>query len=190
MTGPSGRPLLILALHLALLGGGIAYAWSALSSVAAQQSSVDQIRATIEQLDRRLAAGGVHAAAAPPTGDLLLAGESATVAGANLQDRVVSAIRSAGGTVTSSQLDTGGSRDPGSNGLAPPVVLLTVTCVLGNAALQGLLYRMESSAPALLIDQISIEGVARTAGDPGPGGTDTLKIAMTVSAYWTGEGKS
>jgi general secretion pathway protein M len=189
----SGRTrMLVLAVHVAALAGGVAYAWSEWSDVAAQQAAVEQTRQMIGQLDARLAAtGGLHNAnaAAQAALDPFLPGDSAAVAGANLQDRVVLAIRKAGGTVTSSQVDTTGTTAAGAPiGTAAPAIQLTVSCQIGNAALQALLYGLESEVPALFLDQITVESEDR-ASNPAPGG-GTLKIAMVISAYWTGDGKS
>ena len=176
---------LVLAMHMAALAAGLTYAWAMLADVAAQQATVDQRRHTVEQLDRRLAAGGIRAVTVPQTIDPFVAGTSATVAGANLQERIVSAIRTAGGTVTSSQIDTSGAT---ASAGAPPPILLSITCQLSETELQSLLYGFEAGTPALFLDQLSVE-IGDRAADPAAGG-GRLKISLTVSAFWRGEGRT
>lgn len=176
----------ILAMHGLALLAGLAYAWSQWAAVQDQRAVVDQTRQNIQALDARLTgAKGPRAPGLARAGaDPFVAGTSATVAGANMQERVVAAIRAAGGTVTSSQLDTAGG------GTTPPTITLTLSCQLADAALQGLLYTLETAPPTLLLDQMSIDAAAPGAGDAAPGGVGMLKISMVLSAYWNGVGKS
>lgn len=177
----------VLALHVLALVGGLAYAGTEWSAVQEQRAAVDQTRLTLDQLDARLArARGLHVpGGAGASLDPFVEGASATVAGANMQERVVAAIRAAGGTVTSSQVDTAGT------GTTPPTIALTVSCQLSDTALQGLLYALETAPPTLLLDQLSIDAAAPGTGDLAPGSSaGTLKISMVLSAYWNGVGKS
>lgn len=176
----------VLVLHASALLGGLAYAWTQWAAVQEQRAVVDQTRQTLAQLDARLSnAKGLR----PPslTGtmvDPFVEGASATVAGANMQERVVAAIRAAGGTVTSSQVDTTGT------GTTPPTIALTVSCQMSDAALQGLLYTLETAPPTLLLDQLSVDAAQGT-GDIATGSVaGMLKISMVLSAYWNGVGKS
>lgn len=184
LSGPARAA--ILALHGLALVAGLAYAWSGWAAVLDQRAAVDQTRHTLDALDARLTgAKGRHAPG--PAGsdfDPFVEGTSATVAGANMQGRVVAAIRAAGGTVTSSQVDTTGT------GTTPPTVTLTVSCQLADVALQGLLYTLETVPPTLLLDQMSIDAAAPGSGELAPGGAGLLKISMVLSAYWAGVGKS
>lgn len=187
LAGASGPVrLVVLALHVLALVGGLAYAWTQWSAVQDQRAAVDQTRQTLAQLEARLSGGKVI----PPLGagaalDPFVEGPSATVAGANMQERVVAAIRAAGGTVTSSQVDTAGT------GTTPPSIALTVTCQMSDTGLQGLLYALETAPPTLLLDQLSIDATASgTGGLTTAGNAGTLKISMVLSAYWNGVGKS
>lgn len=177
----------VLTLHVLALLGGLAYVWTAFAAVGEQRAAVDQTRQTLDQLDARLsgAKGSRVPGAAGPALDPFVEGASATIAGANMQERVVAAIRAAGGTVTSSQVDTAGT------GTTPPTIALTVSCQMSDTALQGLLYTLETAPPTLLLDQLSIDAAAGGAGDlAGGGNAGTLKISMVLSAYWNGAGKS
>ena len=183
LSGPARAA--ILALHSLALLAGLAYAWSQWSAVQDQRATVEQTRHTLDELDARLTGakaprtpGGARASADP-----FVEGTSATVAGANMQERVVAAIRAAGGTVTSSQVDTTGT------GTTPPTITLTVSCQLADVALQGLLYTLETAPPTLLLDQMSIDAAAGS-GDLSTAAAGMLKISMVLSAYWNGVGKS
>lgn len=176
----------VLLLHALALFGGLGYAWTQWAAVQDQRAVVDQTRQNLDQLETRLAdTKGVRRPGAPAaTIDPFVEGTSATVAGANMQERVVAAIRAAGGTVTSSQVDTAGT------GTTPPTIALTVNCQLSDVALQGLLYALETAPPTLLVDQLSIDATAGTGDLPAGGSPGALKVSMVLSAYWNGVGKS
>ncbi len=180
----------VLAVHVAALAAGLALTWSNLADVANRRTALAQTRDSLDRLGARIAALGRTGAGASPeaAADPFVAGDSATVAGANLQDRVVSAIRGAGGKVTSTQVDTTGAA------AVPPTVALSVSCDIPEPALQGLLYDLEAGTPFLFFDQISIQAGRDDAGDgeaaaAGGGGPKRLTLSFVASASW-GAGRS
>lgn len=179
----------VLAVHLLGLLAGLVLTWSSLADIAGRRAAVAQTRDSLDHLSARIAALGQSGAgvAPAPAADPFVAGDSGTVAGANLQDRVVSAIRAAGGKVTSSQVDMTGAT------AVPPTVALSVSCDVPEPALQGLLYDLEAGTPFLFFDQISIQAATDDASDGEPasgGGPKRLKLSFVVSASWMGGGKS
>lgn len=176
------RDALILGAHAAALVAGLWFAWAQWSGVADAEAAARQGRLSLQELDRRLQMPGAGGSIPSALADPLLVGETAALAGASLQDRVVSAIRAAGGTVTSSQVEAGARDETAPNG-GPSLLALTVTFDLGNNPLQGLLYGLEGSMPALFVDHLSVESPDGTRGD-------ALRVSMTVSGYWRGEGRS
>lgn len=176
----------VLAVHLAALVAGLVLTWSSLADIAGRQAALTQTRDSLDRLSARIAALGGSAAGVspPPAADPFVAGDSGTVAGANLQDRIVSAIRAAGGKVTSSQVDMTGAT------AVPPSVALSVSCDVPEPALQSLLYDLEAGTPFLFFDQISIQAAQDDAGDGQPvaaGGPKRLKLSFLVSASWGGD---
>ena len=180
LAGRTGQRL-VLACHVAALAGGFAYAWSQWRAVAAEQDAVQQSRLSVQDFDRRLANPGAAPLARRPTADPFVAGQTVAIAGANLQDQVVSAVRQAGGTVTSSQIENRAA--PPEGGAVPPPLMLTVTFELGILPLQAMLYALESGTPALFVDRVSVDA-------PEGGRGDVLRVSMTVSGFWRGETKS
>ncbi|MGH9806535.1 MAG: type II secretion system protein GspM, partial [Terriglobia bacterium] len=87
-------------------------------------------------------------AGAVPAGSPFLGGETITVAGATLLQRVATAITRYGGTVQSSQVDLQGPQSKDG------FVTLIISCEMEQASLQKLLYDLEAGMPFLFIDQL------------------------------------
>src|SRR4051794_5196243 len=96
---------LALAFYGASLIGALLLAWLELADLGAGRDRVRQAGEVLARLARAEAgvSSSTSAAGSSVGKDPFLGGETLTVAGANLQERVVAAIRRAGGTVTSSQ---------------------------------------------------------------------------------------
>ena len=87
------------------------------------------------------------AAAQVPTGSPFLEGQTLTVAGAALLQRVADAVTKVGGNVLSSQVDVQGVQ--AKDGF----VSVLASCEIDHAALQRLLYDLEAGMPFLFIEQ-------------------------------------
>jgi general secretion pathway protein M len=173
---------LALAVHAAGLIAALAVTWLAFADIAAGRQTLRLARETLAQLNARaMAVGGPASGATDGLKDPFLGGDTVTVAGANLQERVVAAIRRAGGAVTSSQVDLS---DPKAT---PQRIALSAASELEQSALQGLLYDLEAGAPYLYLDQISVQSARENFGAAaGTADATRLRISLSVSAYWRG----
>jgi general secretion pathway protein M len=109
-----------------------------------------------------------------PSGSAFLEGATVTVAGANLLQRVASAVTKLGGNVLSSQLDVQGT--PSKAGF----VNMIASCEIDQSALQPLIYDLEAGMPFLFVDQLAIQASNNTAGE------GKLRILLAVSGQWQG----
>jgi general secretion pathway protein M len=107
-----------------------------------------------------------------PTGSPFLEGDTVTVAGATLLQRVTSAIGRAGGTMLSSQIEL----QTTSSGR----IGLVLSAELNHAALQGLLYDIEAGMPFLFVDQLLVQGPSTGSGADGA----NARLTMTVHGQW------
>jgi general secretion pathway protein M len=114
-------------------------------------------------------------------GSPLLEGATMTVGGANLLQRVATAIAKLGGSIQYTQVDLEGPQ--AKDGF----VSVTVNCEVTQPALQQLLYDLEAGMPFLFIDQLVAQGpatqVAATPGGPEP----KLRVLISVSGQWQGQ---
>jgi general secretion pathway protein M len=133
----------------------------------------------LEQLGGRKASpAGTAASTDAPTGSPFLEGQTVTVAGAALQQRVTSAVSKLGGNVLSTQVDLQGT-------LAKQgFVSLTASCEVDQPALQQLLYDLEVGMPFLFVDQLVIQ--APEAGTSQDGTTGRMRVLLGVSGQWQG----
>ena len=117
-----------------------------------------------------------QAASPTPTGSPFLEGETITVAGAALLQRIASAVTRAGGNIQSSQVELQG---PQAN---DNYVGLVVSCEVEQAAVQALLYDIESGMPFLFIEQLTLQtpqgGMAADSG--------RMRVLLSVSGQWQG----
>jgi general secretion pathway protein M len=139
----------------------------------------------LEQFEGRrpAAAGGEAAGVAAPAGSPFLQGETVTVAGAALLQRVTSAVRKLGGKVLSSQVDLQGS-EPGGQSKAGFLSVIA-NCEIDQPGLQKLLYDVEAGMPFLFVDQLVVEAP----GSVAESGDGKLRVLLTVSGQWQGQGR-
>ena len=111
-----------------------------------------------------------------PTGSPFLEGQSLTVAGAALLQRVADAVTKVGGNVLSSQVDVQGVQSKDG------FVSVLASCELDYTALQKLLYDLEAGMPFLFIEQV----VAQT---PQTGSVEggRMRLLLSVAGRWGGE---
>ena len=120
-------------------------------------SALDLLRrfGAVDTAQARLAALNGRAAS-PPTGAAtkqspLLEGQSVTIAGAALQQRVGAAVANVGGALLSSQVDLEGPQ--AKDGF----VELTVDVEVAQLTLQALLYDIEAGMPYFFIEKLAIQ---------------------------------
>ncbi len=104
-----------------------------------------------------------------PTGSPFLEGQTLTVAGAALLQRVADAVTKVGGSVLSSQVDVQGVQ--AKDGF----VSVLASCEIEFAALQRLLYDLEAGMPYLFIEQFAAQAATTSTGD-GSGGRMRLLL--------------
>jgi general secretion pathway protein M len=108
------------------------------------------------------------------SGSPFLEGPTVTIAGADLQRRVVAAVDKVGGNVLSSQVDLHGAK--ASEGY----VSITANCEIDQTALQPLLFDLEAGMPFLFIEQIIIQGPQ--SGSQTEGGR--MRVQIDIAGEW------
>jgi general secretion pathway protein M len=167
---------LALAGYVVLVAAFLATIWLTVASLLEQRAALADSRDILNQLEARQnnpnaannSAGGI------PAGSPFLGGETITVAGAALLQRVASAITRYGGTVQSSQVDLQGPQ--AKDGF----VTLTISSEMEQASLQKLLYDLEAGMPFLFIDQLVVQGPQPSAVASG----GRMRILIAVSGEW------
>ncbi len=107
-------------------------------------------------------------------GSPFLDGPTVTIAGADLQRRVASAVSAVGGNVLSSQVDLQGSQ--ASEGY----VVLSASCEVGQGSLQPLLYDLEAGMPFLFVEQLVVQ--APQSGEESEG--KRMRVQIDVAGQW------
>ncbi|MFO1133992.1 MAG: type II secretion system protein GspM [Rhodoblastus sp.] len=159
----------MVALVLLLLVGvnacmGLWSSWSGYSSAAEN----------LEHLRARKGLAGLSFTTQPPAGSAYIEGQTTTVAGAALQQRIGAILAEAGGSVLSSELDL---RDAGAEGGR---IGLVVACDIDQNALQRALYEIEAGMPVLTVDRLSVQTAAGNEKSAAP----RLRAQLSVSGVW------
>jgi len=137
--------------------------------------SVDEAVQLLNQLQK--SASLVKSNDAEPTSGLsmgspFLQGETETVAGAALLQRVSEAVTRVGGSVVSSQVELQNDK------LERGYLSLAVNCEIDEAAMQPLLYDLESGVPFLFIEQLTARSREGTAGGR------RMQLTVSVTGLW------
>ena len=171
-------PYVAIATYVVLVSAFLITIWVTLADIfeeravlAASLDILNQLEARQQKSDSASALGG-----AGPSGSPFLGGETITVAGAALLQRVAGAIKQFGGNVQSSQVDLRGPQSKDG------FVTLIVSCELEQPNLQKLLYDLEAEMPFLFVDQLVVQGsqILAVAGDV------RLRILLAVTGQWKG----
>lgn len=178
-ASPPGRSRIaafgLLALITVVPAAWIAWSLNAASAAAETISSQSILLAEIRERLATLRAGPQGTAAGGA--GMHLPGETAAIAGAALQALVAEAIQSTGGRVVETELarTEPTEEDPGRVDLRASFDAEIVT-------LQEILYKLESGAPVLLLQALSIQSpaVAETGGGTSP----PLRVTVSVSGFW------
>jgi len=151
--------------------------WTAVSDMLEQRAALASARDLLAQLETRAQnQGAPTATAAAPPGSPFLGGETITVAGAALLQRVAGAITRYGGSVQSSQVDLKGPQ------AKDDFVTLVISCEVEQSELQKLLYDLEAGMPFLFIEQLDAQGPQTT----GQAANTKMRILLAVSGRWRG----
>jgi general secretion pathway protein M len=175
----STRPLLAVLGYVAAVVVLLAMTWSGIADILERRQSVAAATDLLAQLEGRKASPLATSAGAGqiPTGSPFLEGQTLTVAGAALLQRVADAVTKVGGNVLSSQVDVQGVQ--AKDGF----VSVLASCELDQAALQRLLYDLEAGMPFLFIEQM----VAQSPQTALPQEGGRMRLLLAVSGRWQGE---
>jgi general secretion pathway protein M len=111
-----------------------------------------------------------------PTGSPVIEGQTVTIAGATLLQRVAGAVTRFGGNILSSQVDLQEAQS--KDGL----VKVSVDCEVDQPSLQKLLYDVEGGMPFLFVDQLVAQAPETVTG-PLKG---KMRVSILVSGKWQG----
>jgi general secretion pathway protein M len=154
-------------------------AWTTVADILQRREAVAATAAVLSQLEGRSPAAPRDRgkdADTVTTGSPLLDGGTVTVGGANLLQRVAASITRLGGNILYTQVDLEGPQ--AKDGF----VGVTVSCEVGQPALQQLLYDLEAGMPFLFVDQLVAQGPASPAATP----EGKLRVVISVSGQWQG----
>ncbi|HTT49661.1 MAG TPA: type II secretion system protein GspM [Pseudolabrys sp.] len=171
-------PAAAIAAYAALIVVFGAIIWLSLASLIEQRAALADSIGILERLEahQQGPAAAAGATAAIPAGSPFLGGETITVAGATLLQRVAGAVTQNGGTVQSSQVDVQGTQ--AKDGF----VTLLITCEMEQASLQTLLYDLEAGMPFLFVDQLVAQGPQPSA----VAAESRMRILLAVTGQWKG----
>jgi general secretion pathway protein M len=176
------RPLLAALGYVAAVVLLLILAVTSVTGIFEQRAAVAAASDLLVQLDGRrpgAPGAGPGVAAGPiPTGSPFLEGQTLTVAGAALLQRVADAVTKVGGSVLSSQVDVQGVQ--ARNGY----VSVLASCEVEQAAIQRLLYDLEAGMPYLFVEQFVAQ--APQASQQQPGGTGRMRLLLAVAGRWQG----
>jgi general secretion pathway protein M len=169
-VGVAGYVVLVFAFLLII--------WAALADILEQRAVLANARDILNRLEARQQNQNApnNAAGTIPTGSPFLGGETITVAGATLLQRVASAITQFGGSVQSSQVDLQGPQSKDG------FVTLLISCEMEQPNLQKLLYDLEAGMPFLFVDQLVVQSPERSA----VAGGSRMRVLIAVSGQWKG----
>jgi general secretion pathway protein M len=138
------------------------------AEVAAAQMRLDELS------ERSRLSSPASTSNAGVSGSPFLDGQTITVAGAALQQRVEAAVAKAGGALMSSQVELDGP--DAKNGF----VGLTASMEVSQPAVQTVLYDIEAGMPYLFVDKLSIQS-PEVFGEPESG---RMRMTIGVVGQW------
>jgi len=170
-------PYVAVLVYVVLVIVFLATVWVSLANVLEQRTALADSLDILGQLEARqrnpATAGSPDAV---PVGSPFLGGETITVAGAALLQRVAGAITQFGGTLQSSQVDVQGPQSKDR------FVTLTISCEMEQQNLQKLLYELEAGMPFMFIDQLIVQSPQTSV----IAGGSRMRILIAVSGQWKG----
>jgi len=182
-TGPSldryltAHPAVAAASYALLIAALLFAAWSGIADMMARQQAVSAAEDLLAQLEGRRAPsliGPGAPASVTPAGSPFLEGQTVTVAGAALLQRVAEAVTRAGGNVLSTQVELQDTQAKAG------FISVIASCEVEQAALQRLLYDLESGMPFLFIEQL-VAQAPQAAVEQGNG---RMRILLSVAGQW------
>ena len=170
-------PITAASIYACLVFALVAASALLLKGVLDQQTAVASLGDTLLRLEHRSPAAAHPAAAdGAGAGSSFLEGDTVTVAGAALLQRVVGAVTRYGGNVLSSQLDLQGTQSKDG------FLSVIANCDLEQGALQQVVYDLEAGMPFLFVDQLGVQAPTASTGPSG----GKLHVLISVSGQWQG----
>jgi general secretion pathway protein M len=157
--------------------------WTAVADIFERHAALAAAGDLLDQLEgrKRPTSGAASPLGPVPSGSPFLEGQTVTVAGAAILQRVASAVRQFGGNVLSSQVELEGTQSKGG------MISVTMSCELDQPQLQQLLYDLEAGMPFLFVEQLVVQS-PQGVGGGGGGVTGTesgrLRVLLGVSGQW------
>ena len=175
---PARYPYAAVAGYVVLVAAFLITVWVAVADILERRAVLADSRDILNRLEARQQnrSAADSAAGEVPAGSPFLGGETITVAGAALLQRVASAITQVGGSVQSSQVDLQGQQSKDG------FVTLVISCEMEQPSLQKLLYDLEAGMPFLFIDQLVVQGPQSSA----VAGAARMRVLIAVSGQWKG----
>ena len=171
------RSLAVLG-YMAVIAVLLMLTWSAVAEIFERRQKIAAAADLLAQLEgRRGPAGtpaGAPAAGPVPIGSPFLEGQTLTVAGAALLQRVADAVTKVGGNVLSTQVDVQGVQAKDG------YVSVLASCEIEQAAMQRLLYDLEAGMPYLFVEQFVAQAPQSTQAQPG----GRMRVLLAVSGQW------
>ena len=159
---------------LVVIGLAAASAWT-VNDLVERNAAVATAQERLAQIEGRARPGpAAEATDAQLVGSPFLEGQTITVAGAALQQRIGSAVAKVGGSVLSSQIGLDG---PGAKA---GFVSLTANLEILQPALQSLLYDLEAGMPYLFVDTLAVQAPQAFGEAEG----SRMRVTLGVSGQW------
>jgi general secretion pathway protein M len=165
--------------YVAVIAVLLTLTWSAVADIFERRDKVAAASNLLAQLEGRRTAAGLPAGMPTgpvPTGSPFLEGQTLTVAGAALLQRVADAVTKVGGNVLSSQVDVQGVQAKDG------YVSVLASCEIEQAAMQRLLYDLEAGMPYLFVEQFVAQAPQSTQAQPG----GRMRVLLAVAGQWQG----
>jgi general secretion pathway protein M len=171
----SGSPPLAAFAYVGLVVALVFIAITSVADVLSRRADVAAAETMLAQLDgrRSTATRASSGDATIPSGSAFLEGDTLTVAGAALLQRVDGAVTKFGGNVLSSQVDLKGNQSKAG------FISMIASCEIGQPELQKLLYDLEAGMPFLFVDQLVVESTTSSTAGEGK-----LRVLLAVSGQW------
>ena len=176
--GANSPPIMAASIYACLVFVMVAASALLLKGVLDQQTAVASLGDSLLRLEHRSPAAARSAAPADGAGagSSFLEGDTVTVAGAALLQRVVGAVTRHGGNVLSSQLDLQGTQSRDG------FLSVVANCDVEQGALQQVVYDLEAGMPFLFVDQLAVQAPTASTGPSG----GKLQVLISVSGQWQG----
>jgi general secretion pathway protein M len=166
--------------YVAAFAGLLIVAWLALAGLVSDYRDYAATADLLERIESHKKPNASAGSASGQTGSPFLEGPTLTVAGAALQQRVAAAVKEAGGSVLSLQIEL---QTPDAK---PGYISLSASCEVDQAMVQQLLYDLESGLPILFVDQFQVQAPSSSEGSGADQQGARLKVQIDVSGQWQG----